>query len=75
MEHMETFLRNLDDPDNQLYQNNTILQMNKDKLRFGIKNAHKRLERYYTKTDDSNVYSIATTMDSRYKYQYWRDKD
>ncbi|KAG2191755.1 hypothetical protein INT47_009024 [Mucor saturninus] len=75
MEHMETFLRNLDDPDNQLYQNNTILQMNKDKLRFGIKNVHKKLEKYYTKTDDSNVYSIATAMDPRYKYQYYRDND
>ncbi|KAI7862883.1 ribonuclease H-like domain-containing protein [Mucor mucedo] len=75
MEHMETFLRNLDDPNNQLYQNNTILQMNKDKLPFGIKNAYKKLEEYHSKTDDSNVYSIATAMDPRYKYQYWRDND
>src|SRR5271155_4049122 len=34
-----------------------------------------KLTAYYSKTDDSNVYAIATAMDPRLKYRYWEENE
>jgi hypothetical protein len=34
-----------------------------------------KLTNYYSKTDDSNVYAIATAMDPRLKYSYWEENE
>lgn len=44
-------------------------------LKHAAKQAMEKMQIYYRRTDDTNLYAIATAMDPRLKYQYWKDEE
>ena len=48
-----------------------MFHLYKDSLLEGLQAAYTKLKKYYSRTDDSNVYSIAVAMDPTLRYNYW----
>jgi hypothetical protein len=52
----------------------TLMFSFKESLTSGVQAAYDKLKEYYSKTDASNVYSIAVAMDPSLKYKYWENE-
>jgi hypothetical protein len=65
IDHIEIFIENNTN-------NNDVLS---EQLKLGATAANEKLKKYYSKTDFSPVYSVATAMDSRMKFYWWDRKN